>query len=197
MNKNAFHELLYQSLETAQWSVKVYEAALQCVENDDLEKAWRDHFDGSCRQERALQEVFKTLALDEAAKTPGSERVGSLGRRLVEAMERALKDGNSATAEIVAAECVVEIEAKAALYWDVIGERAKRLVGAEGAAVKAAHAAVAGEQQKRLYYTTGWVRELWISALGMPAVLPPPEHERRVTSAIGAARARQSRAEML
>ncbi len=197
MNKNQFHELLYQAFETARWSVKVYETALQCVENDDLEKAWRDHFDGSRRQERALQEVFKTLALDESAMTRGSDRIGSLGRRLVEAMEEALKDGNSANAEIVAAECVVEIEAKAALYWDVIGERAKRLVGVEGAAVKAAHAEVVGEQQKRLYYTTGWVRELWISALGMPAVLPPPEHERRVTSAIGAARARQSRAEML
>ena len=197
MNKNALHELLHQTFETAQWSVKVYETALQCVQNEDLEKAWQEHSDGAGRQERALQEVLKTLALDQSAKTPGRDRIGSLGRRLVEAMATALKDGNSATAEIVGAECVVEIEAKATLYWDVIGERAKRLVGAEGAAVKAAHAEIAGEQQKRLYYTTGWVRELWISALGMPAVLPPPEHERRVTSAIGAARARQSRAEML
>jgi hypothetical protein len=197
MNKNAFHELLYQVLETAQWSVRVYEAASRCVRNVDLEKAWLEHSDGVGRQERALQEVFKALALDPSAKTGGRERITTLGRRLVEGMETALEDGNTATAEIVAAECVVEIEAKAAMYWDVIGERAKRLVGVEGAAVKAAHAEVAGEQQRRLYYTTGWVRELWISALGMPAVLPPPEHERRVTSAIGAARARQSRAEML
>jgi len=43
----------------------------------------------------------------------------------------------------------------------------------------------------------GWARELWIESLGMPAVLPPPEEEKNVKSAIGAARASQSREEML
>ena len=43
----------------------------------------------------------------------------------------------------------------------------------------------------------GWARELWIESLGMPAVLPPPEEEKKVKTAIGAARAAQSRDEML
>jgi len=43
----------------------------------------------------------------------------------------------------------------------------------------------------------GWCRELWIEALGMPAVLPPPEEEKSVKTAIGASRAAQQRAEML
>jgi hypothetical protein len=43
----------------------------------------------------------------------------------------------------------------------------------------------------------GWARELWIEFLGMPAVLPPPEEEKDVTSAIGAAHARQERRDML
>ena len=34
-------------------------------------------------------------------------------------------------------------------------------------------------------------------ALGMPVVLPPPEEEKKVKTAIGAARARNSRDEML
>jgi hypothetical protein len=42
----------------------------------------------------------------------------------------------------------------------------------------------------------GWARELWIESLGMPAVLPPPEEEKDVKTAIGAARAKQSRDEM-
>jgi hypothetical protein len=38
---------------------------------------------------------------------------------------------------------------------------------------------------------------MWIEALGMPAVLPPPEEEKEVKTAIGAARAKQARQEML
>jgi len=38
---------------------------------------------------------------------------------------------------------------------------------------------------------------LWITSLGMPAVLPPPEEEKDVKTAIGAARAQQSRDEIL
>jgi hypothetical protein len=43
----------------------------------------------------------------------------------------------------------------------------------------------------------GWARELWLESLGLPAVLPPPEEEKHVTSAIGADRARQARTDML
>ena len=42
-------------------------------------------------------------------------------------------------------------------------------------------------------HTKGWTRELWIQALGMPAVLPPPEEVREVKTAIEAAQAKKSR----
>jgi hypothetical protein len=38
---------------------------------------------------------------------------------------------------------------------------------------------------------------LWIDALGLPAVLPPPEEVKHVETAIGAARAEQNRDAML
>jgi hypothetical protein len=47
------------------------------------------------------------------------------------------------------------------------------------------------------HQTKGWARELWIKALGMKAVLPPPEEEKKVKTAIGAARAQQARTDML
>jgi hypothetical protein len=53
------------------------------------------------------------------------------------------------------------------------------------------------QQDEHLYHTTGWTRELWIQALGMKAVLPPPEEEKDVKTAIGAARAKHARREML
>jgi hypothetical protein len=34
---------------------------------------------------------------------------------------------------------------------------------------------------------------LWIQSLGLPAVIPPPEEEKDVKTAIGAARAKQAR----
>jgi hypothetical protein len=63
--------------------------------------------------------------------------------------------------------------------------------------LKEAHKEVEDEEDEHLYHTTGWSRELWIQTLGMPAVLPPPEEEKEVKTAIGAARAKLARKEML
>lgn len=109
----------------------------------------------------------------------------------------ALSAGNPIAAELVAAECVVEAETKDHLNWELIGEVAKKADGKEGTALKAAHEEVEEEEDEHLYHTTGWTRELWIKSLGMPAVLPPPEEEKEVKTAIGAARAKQARKEML
>jgi rubrerythrin len=61
---------------------------------------------------------------------------------------------------------------------------------------KDAHQQVEEEEDEHLYHTAGWSRELWVQSLGMPAVLPPPEEEKDVKTAIGAARAKQERGRM-
>jgi hypothetical protein len=53
------------------------------------------------------------------------------------------------------------------------------------------------EEDEHLYHPTGWTRSSGIEALGMPAVIPPPEDENEVKTAIGAARAKQARKQML
>ncbi|MNT53688.1 hypothetical protein D3C72_1907840 [compost metagenome] len=53
------------------------------------------------------------------------------------------------------------------------------------------------DEDHHLYHTKGWCRELSIEALGMPAVLPPPEEVKNVETAIGASRAEQQRTAML
>jgi hypothetical protein len=62
--------------------------------------------------------------------------------------------------------------------------------------LKEAHDQVEDEEDEHLYHTRGWCRELWIESLGMKAVLPPPEEEKDVKTAIGAARAEQARTKM-
>lgn len=74
---------------------------------------------------------------------------------------------------------------------------AKKAKGGAAKALKAAHEEVEEQEDEHLYHTQGWARELWIETLGMPAVLPPPEEEKDVKTAIGAARAKQARTNML
>ena len=197
MNKDQLNELLYQALETEQGGIKVYQTALKCAQNDELKEEWEKYLGETRNHERILLGVFETFGLDPAKQTPGRKVVGHIGSSLVKAMEMALAAGNPEAAQIVAAECVVEAETKDHLNWELIGECAKKVTGEEGKALKAAHEEVEEQEDEHLYHTTGWTRELWIKSLGMPAVLPPPEEEKEVKTAIGAARAKNARAEML
>jgi hypothetical protein len=85
-------------------------------------------------------------------------------------------------------------ETKDHLNWELLGEIAKKSTGDQAAMFKQAHDQVEPEEDEHLYHTGGWTRELWIESLGMPAVLPPPEEEQDVKTAIEAARAKKSRA---
>ena len=100
--------------------------------------------------------------------------------------------GNPQAAQLVAAECVVLAETKDHFDWELIGEVAKELTGREQEVMLEAYERIEDEEDEHLYHTKGWCRELWIQALGMNAVLPPPEERQHVKTAIGAARAEQS-----
>ena len=123
--------------------------------------------------------------------------VRHIGESLVTAMDMALDSGKREAAELVAAECVVEAETKDHLNWELISQAAKSLTGPEGKALKKAYDEVEEQEDEHLYHSTGWCRELWIQSLGLPAVLPPPEEEKDVKTAIGAARAKKARKKML
>ena len=119
-----------------------------------------------------------------------------LSPRFAETKEEAAKAGDPAAAQLVAAECVTIAELKDHFNWELIGQCAKAMSGAEGKALKGAHAEVEDQEDEHFYHSRGWARELWMEALGMKAVLPPPEEKKHVKTAIGAARAEQSRTKM-
>ena len=197
MKEEEVHELLYQALETELGGVQVYQTAVRCAVNEDLKQEWEEYLEQTQNHVRIVEHVFARLELDPGAETPGRRVVRHIGQSLVKAMQMALDGGKPEAAEIVAAECVVLAETKDHLNWELIGELAKTVKGEKGAALKAAHEEVEEEEDEHLYHTTGWTRELWIQALGMPAVLPPPEEEKDVKTAIGAARAKRARKAML
>lgn len=196
MNKQT-EELLYQALETELGGEQVYQTAIRCAQNSELKEEWQKYLEETQNHQRIVLQVFDSLGLDANRETPGREVVRHLGESLVKAMQMALQSGPGESAELVAAECVVLAETKDHLNWELIGELAKSLKGEEAKALKEARGEVEDQEDEHLYHTMGWSRELWIQALGMPAVLPPPEEAKEVKTAIGAARAHQSRKKML
>ena len=197
MNTDQLHELLYQALETEQGGILVYQNALRCVLNADLKKEWEEYLEQTQNHERIIRELFEAFDLDPEVETPGRAVVREIGESLVKAMEMALSADTPEAAQLVAAECVILAETKDHQNWELIGEVAKKSKGEEAKALKTAHEEVEDEEDEHLYHTMGWTRELWIESLGMPAVIPPPEEEKDVKTAIGAARAKAARSEML
>jgi rubrerythrin len=191
-------ELLYQALETEMGGVKIYETALKCAVNPDLKKEWEEYHEQTENHVQIVLDAMEKLEIDPQIETPGREVVRRIGEALVEAMEMALQNApQREAAEIVACECVVLAETKDHLNWELIHEVAEKAKGPSREALKAAYEEVEEQEDEHLYHTTGWGRELWIQALGMRAVLPPPEEQKDVKTAIGAARAKMARKEQM
>jgi rubrerythrin len=186
-------DLLYQALETEKGGVQVYATALRCAVNQDLRDEWNKYLEQTKNHVQIVTEILTALELDPDAETPGRRVVRYIGTSLVKAMEMALRSADPQSAQIVAAECVVFAETKDHLNWELLGELAKNADEVEAELILPAYQQVEEEEDEHLYHTQGWTRELWIEALGMPAVLPPPEEERDVTTAEDAAKAKKGR----
>lgn len=190
-------ELLCQALETELGGVEVYRRAIACAVDEDLRSEWEKYLSETEEHVRIVQEVFSGLDLDPSMETPGREVVRHKAQALIDAMDMAKRSGDEVAAQLVAAECVVDAETKDHANWELIGRVAEKATGEEKKILTEAYEQVEEEEDMHLYHTMGWARELWIQSLGLPAVLPPPEEEKKVTTAIGASRAEQSRDEML
>jgi rubrerythrin len=189
-------ELLLQALETELGGVKVYKTALKCALNEDLQEELTKYLAQTTHHVEVVRGLFADLGLDPESSSPGRDVVRHIGGSLVAAMEMALASGPPGAAQLVAAECVTLAETKDHMNWELIGELAENLKGDSAKAMQTAFEEVERDEDEHLYHSTGWCRELWIESLGMKAVLPPPEEQKHVQTAIGAARAKQARSEL-
>jgi ferritin-like metal-binding protein YciE len=197
MKESQVEELLYQALETELGGVEIYKKAISCAVNEELKHEWEKYLSETENHVKIVRQIFDDLDLDTEAETPGRQVVRHKGQSLLEAMEMATEKGDGTAAQLVAAECVVEAETKHHANWELIGRIAEKASGEMKRVLTEAYEQVEEEEDMHLYHTMGWARELWIESLGMPAVLPPPEEEKKVKTAIGASRAEQARDEML
>jgi rubrerythrin len=191
------NELLYEALETEAGGEQIYAKALKCAVHPDLKEEWEKYLDQTKTHHQTLLQVFQELGLDPGLETPGRKVVRHLGGSLIEAMDMALQGGQPDAAQVVAAECIVLAETKDHQNWTLLSQVAEHASGKLATAIRTAVESVEDQEDEHLYHTKGWTRELWIDGLGMKAVLPPPEEEKDVKTAIGAARAEQSREKML
>ena len=197
IKKDSVRELVLQALETERGGIQIYETALTCAVNDDLREEWDKYLEQTRHHEEVVTQLCEALGFDPEDETPGRGVVRYIGESLVGAMEQARDAGDPDAAQLVATECVVLAETKDHQNWELLEELGKHESGGRKKAIEAACEEVEDEEDKHLYHTEGWSRELWLDTLGLPAVLPPPEEEKDVSTAIGAARAKQQREELL
>lgn len=195
--KKDMKELLLQALETELGGVEIYSTAIECAVDDELKEEWEKYLEQTEQHVEIVRGLFESLGLDPEEQTPGRKVVHHIGTSLVQAMRMAQKEGKPEQAQLVACECVVLAETKDHTNWELLSACCESAKGDEKKALRAAVEEVEDDEDKHLYHTKGWCRELWIKSLGMPAVIPPPEEEKDVKTAIGAARAAQSREQML
>lgn len=185
-------DFFYQALETELGGVEVYRMAILCAKNEELKEEWKKYLAQTERHVEIVRGIFDVLGLDPEATTPGRQIVREKAKGLVSAMQKALKDAPLA-AQVVAAECVVDAETKDHANWGLIGALAETATGRVKKALTVAFEEVEDQEDEHLYHTKGWCRELWLEALGLPAVLPPPEEKRDVRTGVEAGKAAASR----
>ena len=185
-------KLFLEALETEIGGVDIYAMAILCARNPDLLREWTEYREQTIRHVEVVQAIVEAAGLDPDAITPGRLVVREKAKALLSAMQLALKEAPD-DAEVVAAECVVDAETKDHKNWELIKAIGETLSGDLRQTIADAVAEVEDQEDEHLYHTMGWARELSMQALGLDAVLPPPEEVQDVKSALGAARAKASR----
>ena len=196
MNRAQLDELLLQALETEQGGIAVYETAVKCALNDDLRSEWEEYLEQTRHHHEVMTALLEEVGIDPSQDTPGRAVVRHIGESLVAAMQLALAAGPPEAAQLVAGECVVNAETKDHLNWELMRTAAEKAPKPIAEALTKACDEVEDQEDEHLYHSMGWTRELWIESLGLPAVLPPPEEQKDVKTAIGAARAKNAREDM-
>jgi rubrerythrin len=197
MHKQQLQELLYQGLETEMGGVEIYRTAIGCAINPDLKKEWEEYLEQTTRHVEVMTNVLTELGFDPEQETPGRKIVRHIGRSLVQAMQMAAEEGPPEAAELVAGECVVFAETKDHQNWMLMEFAAEKADQDTKKVLRAAVEEVEDQEDEHLYHSKGWTRELWLQSLGMAAVLPPPEEQKHVHTAIGAERAKNARDSMV
>ena len=164
----------------------------------DLREEWEEYLEQTEQHVQVVKEMLAKVGIDEDEETEGRKIVKHLGEALVKTMTMALagrRQEGGAARRRRGAWYLPRLKDHA--NWELIGEAGKKLEGRRGEGAAARRTTRSRTRRTSTLPHEGLERELWIESLGMKAVLPPPEEEKDVKTAIGAARAKQARGKML
>lgn len=192
MEIDKLNEFLYELLETEEGGVKIYETALESVQEDELKEEWEKYLEQTQNHVQQATQLLQQFGLDPEKDTPGRKVLRHIAASLVKAMEMAREAGDPEAAEIVAAECVELAESKDHHNWELLGMVADKLKGDEKKMVVDIQKRIEDEEDEHYYHSRGWGRELHLQSLGLKAVIPPPEEKKDVKTATAAAKAEKA-----
>lgn len=164
-------DLLLQVLEHERSSELVYDAALECVLNEDLEEEWEDCLERTERHIELLTEACDALDVDPDEMTALRRIAQHGGNALVLAMRMGLEAGDADAAELLACECVLIAESRNEFSWELIADCAASLNNEAQAVLIGACEDVSIDHDEHLHHTRELRRELWLQALGLDADL--------------------------
>lgn len=196
MNTQKLELLVLEALQTETGGVKVYDKALECVDNAELRAEWRKYRDQTERHREVLLEACTKLGIDPNRRAPGCDIVRATADSLVRNMDLALQSGDRPLAQIVAAEAILQAKQKDHLNWQLIELAAKEAEGRLAKILEDAREEAEDLEGEQVFHTMRWARELWAESLGIKCVLPPPEEKMGVKPTGDTAVARQARRTM-
>jgi hypothetical protein len=165
-------ELLLQTLEHERGTELVYDAAIECAVNQDLEDEWEDYLEETERHVEVLTEACEALGIDPDEMTRARQIAQHHTNALVVAVKMAGAEDDPLAAELAACESVMAAENRNRFNWELIGECVKALTGEEQAVLADAFDEIAYDEDDELYETRSWCRDLWLGALGVDADVP-------------------------
>lgn len=179
MDQEQLENLLCEAIETEMGGVKIYEAALECAENEELRDEWEEYRDQTQEHIEILRKACEQLGIDTEQETAGRKIVRATSEALLKNMKMAKDTEDSTLAQIVAAEAIALAESKDHLNWQIVGLIAKEAEKGDriGDVLQDAYDEVYEQEEEHVFHNQGWARELWAQALGMEAVFPPPEEK--------------------
>lgn len=179
MDQQQLENLLGEALETELGGVQIYQAAIECAENEELREEWEEYLAQTRQHVDIMRNVCQQLGIDTESDTPGRQIVRATAEALLKNMEAARQAGDSTQRQIVAAEAVAHAELKDHLNWQLIGLVAKEAEDDDkiGEVLQEAYDQVEDQEEEHVFHNQGWARELWAESLGLEAVIPPPEEK--------------------
>jgi hypothetical protein len=172
MPKDQVEQFLLLSLEHERGAAGVYHAALLCAVDESLRQEWRTYLADTLEHANILEEVCSAMGLDPERQFPMRGVVRKLGAAFVEAIWSAREQGSPEAAQLVACECVVLVETKDRLDWDLLGHVAKAIDGEAAEGLREACDIVEDQEDEHLSCSLSRCRDLWLQCLGIDPVLP-------------------------